>query len=304
MLQFRSTYCDVCPDTAAGVQLHVMHIQTPAVVKAEREPILMVHGMVENGRIFYHESGKGLACYLANQGFDVYVADFRGQGKSTPAISARSAHGQTETIRDDIPTLIQFVLQETKHTQLQVVAHSWGGVLMNAALLRDERSRERVTKAVYFGTKRTVRAQTLQRYFNIEFFWNRIAKVMAKVHGYVPAAMYGFGDDNETRQMHKDCVKWVQKKRWVDTKDKFDYGAAATVTTLPPIWYFAAINDSSLGHREDVKRFIKESGSGPNKYTLLSQAEGFALNYNHINMLTASEAVTDHFPLVKDWLLT
>ena len=58
----------------------------------------MVHGMVEDGRIFYHKSGKGLACYLAKQGYDVYVVDLRGIGQSTPKISADSDHGQTEPL--------------------------------------------------------------------------------------------------------------------------------------------------------------------------------------------------------------
>ena len=43
-------------------QLHVRHIQPRVAVHGE--PILMVHGAIENGRIFYTESGKGLACFL------------------------------------------------------------------------------------------------------------------------------------------------------------------------------------------------------------------------------------------------
>ena len=34
-------------------------------------PALMIHGSVENGRIFYSNSGKGFAPFLADQGFDV-----------------------------------------------------------------------------------------------------------------------------------------------------------------------------------------------------------------------------------------
>lgn len=53
----------------------------------EGEPIWMMHGSIEDGRIFYSPSGKGLASFLAAQGYDVIVADLRGRGKSTPAIS-------------------------------------------------------------------------------------------------------------------------------------------------------------------------------------------------------------------------
>ena len=70
-----------------GQQLHLRHIWT----KPGGVPIFMLHGLIENGLIFYTEKGKGLACYLAEQGFDVYVADLRGRGKSTPMIDHRSS---------------------------------------------------------------------------------------------------------------------------------------------------------------------------------------------------------------------
>ena len=43
----------------------------------EGPPILLLHGSVENGRIFYTDSGRGLASYLARNGHDVYVCDLR-----------------------------------------------------------------------------------------------------------------------------------------------------------------------------------------------------------------------------------
>jgi len=50
------------------------------------QPVVMLHGSIENGKIFYSSSGKGLAPFLADQGYDVFVPDFRGKGKSTPPI--------------------------------------------------------------------------------------------------------------------------------------------------------------------------------------------------------------------------
>ena len=56
-------------------------------------PALMIHGSVENGRIFYSNSGKGFAPFLASKGFDVFVPDLRGRGNSIPAISQNTNYG-------------------------------------------------------------------------------------------------------------------------------------------------------------------------------------------------------------------
>lgn len=175
-MRFQSLFCA----TSHGHQLHVMHVSQPGNLG---EPVLMVHGMVEDGRIFYHKSGKGLACYLASQGFDVYVADLRGIGLSTPKIGSASTHGQTETIRDDIPALIDFVLEKSQHKKLHLAAHSWGGVNSNSALLRKPELIERVASSVYFGSKRTVRAKTFDRYLKVELVWNRLAFLMGRKKG-------------------------------------------------------------------------------------------------------------------------
>ncbi|MFN4150949.1 MAG: alpha/beta fold hydrolase, partial [Candidatus Sericytochromatia bacterium] len=69
--------------------------------------VFMLHGSIENGRIFYSNSGKGLAPFLAKLGFDVYVADLRGRGLSTPKIDKNSEFSQTDSIVKDIPIFIK-----------------------------------------------------------------------------------------------------------------------------------------------------------------------------------------------------
>lgn len=293
-MRFQSLYCP----TSGDHTLHVMHINQSG---HQGEPILMIHGMVEDGRIFYHKSGKGLACYLASQGFDVYVADLRGIGLSKPKISSQSKHGQTETIRDDIPALIDFVLAKSPHEKLHIAAHSWGRVNSHSALLRKPEMIEKVFSAVYFGSKRTVRAKTFDRYLKVELVWNRLAFLMGRNKGYLPAKRYGLGSENETLKTHKQCVKWVKYLPWQDSDDGFDYAKAAEELILPPTLYFAALRDTSLGHRYDVRNFIKESGKHASQYVLLAKSHGNQLDYDHIDMLTAKECVTDHFREVLKW---
>ena len=41
-------------------------------------PVFMLHGLLEDGTAFYDENGKGLACYMAQQGYAVFTVDNRG----------------------------------------------------------------------------------------------------------------------------------------------------------------------------------------------------------------------------------
>ena len=39
--------------------------------QAQAPAVLMVHGMMSNGRVFYSQGGKGLAPWLARQGYEI-----------------------------------------------------------------------------------------------------------------------------------------------------------------------------------------------------------------------------------------
>lgn len=262
----------------------------------------MLHGSIENGRVFYSSSGKGLAPYLASRGFDVYVADLRGRGESRPPIGRGSRYGQTEAITEDIPALSDAIVARRGPRPQHWIAHSWGGVLMSSHLVRFPRRIPLVRSLVYFGAKRRVLVHNLARLWYIDLNWRLAGALIVKVAGYLPARRLGFGSDNETARSHGQSRAWVRDGPWVDPSDGFDYGAAARRVTLPPIWYLAAVGDRCLGHPHDVRTFAAESGLHEHRVTVLSKAEGNLHDYGHISMLVHPDAASDHFPRVVEWL--
>jgi pimeloyl-ACP methyl ester carboxylesterase len=112
----------------------------------------MLHGAITNGRIFYTESGKGLAHYLARAGYDVFVLDLRGRGASTPHVDRDATHGQTESICIDLPAVQAAILEINGGKQAHWIAHSWGGVLMSSCLLRFPALIPQVKSCVYFAS--------------------------------------------------------------------------------------------------------------------------------------------------------
>ena len=265
-------------------------------------PVLMVHGMMSNGRVFYSNGGKGLAHFLARHGFDVFVADLRGKGKSTPRIHPGSTHGQTEMICEDIPALHAAVRRLSGGQPVHWVSHSWGGVLLNSALLRQPTLIPEVASLVHFAAKRSIHVRNLQKTVEIDLMWNVVLRGVTRSVGYLPARRLRIGADNETDKTHRQIKRWAKVRPWVDSDDGFDYGTAASTTRLPPALYLSAIDDPCRGHPADVKRFRDESGPHLSRVHLLSRRTGYRHDYDHVSLLTHPDAVQEHFPLVLSWL--
>lgn len=264
--------------------------------------VLMLHGMMSNGRVFYSHSGKGLAPWLAERGFDVFVADLRGKGGSVPPIDRRSRHGQSEMISVDLPALHAAVLQQTQAKQVHWVSHSWGGVVMNSCLLRHPALIEQVASVVHFAAKRSVRVRNLHKWIEIDLMWNAVLRRLTRWVGYLPARQLRIGLDNETRKTHRQIQAWVQARRWVDDEDGFDYGVAAQRLRLPPTLYLAAVDDRCRWHPEDVKRFRAESGPHLSRVHVLSRRGGALHDYDHASILTHPDAARDQFNLAEAWM--
>ena len=279
-------------------QLHVRHLTSEGATT----PILMLHGTIENGRIFYTESGKGLAGYLAQQGFDVYVADYRGRGLSTPSVKERNDHGYYDVITEDIPLLIKEVYQRTQKA-MHVVCHSWGGVMFGSSFIRFPELQDKVLSMVKFGTKRQVTVWNLERLLKVDLFWKFAAPLMTKSSGYLDAKKLGVGADSEPRRAIVESIQWVKKSQWIDPIDGFDYLATASKAKWPPTWHITGVSDYSLGHAKDVQLFMQECQNQNASFSLLSKKSGNLKDYDHIDILTAKEAVNDHFPKVKEFLL-
>lgn len=278
-------------------QLHLRHIWQ----KQGGVPIFMVHGSIENGFIFYTEKGKGLACFLAKQGFDVYVADLRGRGRSKPNITADSSFGQHEAITRDIPLFLEKI-QSMNSKKIHLIGHSWGGVLLSSFLARYPQWLDKIRSKTCFGTKRVVTAKTLEARLKLGVLWRYIAPLLVKRKGYLDAIKLRIGSDNETKQSLTESIAWVSPGLWRDLSDGFDYFNAAQKLAWPPTWHFTGIKDHALGHKQDVQLFINECDNNSAKFSVLSKGVGNLVDYDHINILTHPKAVDDHFPALANWL--
>lgn len=263
-------------------------------------PIFMLHGSMESGKIFYSKSKKGLAPFLAARGFDVFVADMSGRGKSIPKLNSNNKSSQTTTITSEIPAFVSFIAKLKENVPQHWIAHSWGGVLMLAYVARF--GSEGIASMTFFATKRRIAVVHLERILKVDLIWNLLGRLSSKIYGYFPSKNLRIGSDNEPKAFHRQVVSWVYSKGWKDPEDGFDYNEAFRKVSIPRTLYLAAKDDQFLGHPKDVRRLMKEVGNVSDVFVLLSKENGHLHDYDHINILTHPKAASDHFLIVEEWI--
>ncbi|MBI5366115.1 MAG: alpha/beta fold hydrolase [Planctomycetes bacterium] len=116
--------------TADGWEIALTRLK-PVPGVAGREPVLMLHGFIENHRIYDLDSTQSLARYMALRGFDCWILDFRGGGFSA-APNPNDLTGWTYSVDDlihyDVPAAVDYVLAATGRPKLFLAGHSMGGL--------------------------------------------------------------------------------------------------------------------------------------------------------------------------------
>lgn len=122
--------------TQDGWRLHISHVFDPTAEAADtprpQHPVLLVPGLASSGEhTFDLLPDYSLVNALVARGYDVWVADLRGNGHSQkPCLFDRSTWWTVDDhLQHDVPAVLQYVLQATGARQLHWIGHSMGGML-------------------------------------------------------------------------------------------------------------------------------------------------------------------------------
>jgi pimeloyl-ACP methyl ester carboxylesterase len=125
------------PDT--GIEIYVRN-KRPADLKTFRpeRTVLYVHGATYPAHSAFDLKLDGLSWmeYIASRGYDVYLLDLRGYGKSTrPKEMAQEASANGPIVRGDVAvrdigTVVDHILARRKIARLNLIGWSWGSTLM------------------------------------------------------------------------------------------------------------------------------------------------------------------------------
>ena len=142
------------PSADAGIQLYIRN-KVPADMKtfSSEKTVLFVHGANFPSETSFDVSlgGSSWMDYIARHGYDVYMIDIRGYGRSTrpQAMSqppdANPPFADTEEATRDVSAAVDFILKRRGIAKLNLLGWSWGTTMM---ALYTTRNNERVNKLV------------------------------------------------------------------------------------------------------------------------------------------------------------
>ena len=145
------------PAKDAGIELYVRN-KRPADMKTftPEKVLLYVHGATYPSETAFDLELDGFSWmdYIARRGYDVYLLDLRGYGRSTrPAEMDQPAKDnapivKTETAVRDIEAVVEHILQRRGIEKLNLLGWSWGTTTMGSYAAQNPR---RVNKLVLYA---------------------------------------------------------------------------------------------------------------------------------------------------------
>ena len=203
----------VCDD---GWVLHADRIPAVGPVKGV---IVVLHAMMVDRRSMDRPRGRGLASVLADQGFEVLNADFRGHGKSGPSVKEGGSWTYDDLVLQDVPTLVR-AARRLDLGPVHIVGLSLGGHVSAASVGMG---------ACEVDGLVMLSANTWSK--EAESSWSRSAakdltlrafRTVARVVGHWPSKGFGIGPANEALPYVEDLVRYWTEDRWA-SRDGVDW---------------------------------------------------------------------------------
>ena len=113
------------------------------------KPLLMLHGLAQGSQIYWMKGITNLAAYFYEQGFDVWLLDYRLSNLVLPTLSLDDRKWSMDEIAQfDIPMAIRKVCALTGYDKIMVFGHCVGACTLAMAALQDGDIGERIEAAV------------------------------------------------------------------------------------------------------------------------------------------------------------
>ncbi|PCJ19927.1 MAG: hypothetical protein COB04_04895 [Gammaproteobacteria bacterium] len=292
-----SSYESILVPVPNGDQLHVAYLPS----ERDLATVLLMPGIANNCDVF-REQDYGLAEFLLQAGYSVFMADLRGKGRSWPKVNKYSGYGLNQMIQEDIPAVLKLIEKKMGVPPQYYVCQGAGGLIMSGFLSRNPDYVKQTKGLIYFGSRRTVVLRHWMQRMKWEGAWQMMGQFALSLFGYLPGKLLGLGNDNESQGIYNEYMAWCNDVEWVDCGDQFNYSEAMEEKKNWPASLYFASHADRVAHPKDVSSFMKSLGRHDGRLVTLGKKQGNLRNYSHSSMIQHRDATLDHFPLMIEWM--
>lgn len=280
-----------------GVILALWRCGIPPHESDNRPPVVLVHGSYTNRRFWLSSKGRGLASWLMESGFDVWLAETRGHGASDGGPKRPHARASKWTIEDvvrhDLPAIHASVAESNPTAQFWV-GHSYGGVYAVGALSLQTLPGNKLAGLVIAGSQ----VKEGQRWLR-HMVPNLGVRGLTRALGRFPAKALGMGNEDEPPGISNEALLWKRTGRW-QAPSGTEYGIGLPQLQIPML----AI--AGCGDRMDpvsgCEEFIEPIASRDLTLWKLGRNQGWLRDYGHVDMIIGKESEQEVWPAITQWL--
>lgn len=252
-------------------------------------PVLLTHGTFSNASICTR-----FAEYLRDAGFDTWVCEWRGHGRS----DAGEVEADYEHLAEyDIEGATRFVLEQTSAPNLCFVGHSAGGVLPWMHLAQTPSLASRFRGIVSLASQTTHAGRSFGRNLGLS-----VTVLVSRMFGRAPARLFRLGPNDETRAFMAQWARWNGDGRWIGAGG-LDYLERLATLRVPAL-ILAGGGDRWIAPLAGCRQLFDALGTSEKTFIVCGKADGFREDYTHGRIIASKGAQTEIWPRIAAWLET
>lgn len=234
-----------------------------------------------------------MARFLVKNNFDVWVYEWRGHGKS-PACSIEPSFD--DIAMNDVPAVVNTVIEKTGSPQVFWVSHSGGGLLPLMYFGRNPQESNKIAGQATLATNPDQCIKDLITRIRIHAI-----VLYSKLLGHFPGVQLKTGPETEYNRLMLQWFGWQLKQQWVSA-DGFNYAEGCRQLKFP--FLIMTGGDDWVAPRESGSRLISLLGTSPEEKSHIhcSVENGFKEDYSHASLFAGKNAHREIYPAIAKWL--
>ncbi len=169
-------------------------------------PVILLHGSFSNRRHWLSAEGHGVAAYLVEAGYDVWLPEMRGHGLS-PVNNDFVNNSLDKLIEYDLPAIHNFVAEQTGK-DIAWVGEGLGGFLIMSALAVGAIDQSTVSSCVYLDE-----VTPLAPRLNNSKVYSKKALWRWKKPGVINGRSLKLGSENESYLIIREFLRWQSSEK-------------------------------------------------------------------------------------------